>query len=102
MKLLAIFFAFYMLTLACVPCLCTYADCTKNKTEKQNTNSDHNDDSCTPFCNCACGHFVIHNFKPIIFTKKIKAFQCKLTFPTFSTRFISYNYQSIWQPPKLS
>ncbi len=105
MKILNIFFAFYILLLPFFSCS-EVDDCNQiSKTESANVlashqNHDEEEDPCSSFCNCACCvQLIVNNPQyKITITKSIDKTKQLFYHNTnsLSTIFIG----SIWQPPK--
>lgn len=107
MKLFGYLFSFYMLLLTCTPCADKYEECLKSnqaiisQTGNHNANKEHNE-TCSPFCICACcGHQAPFNIFSVSI-KYTKAFKVEKQFPISNQRIVSCYYGNIWQPPKLS
>ena len=103
MKWLSIIFAFYLLTLSCVPCLCDDLQPTQQTTKQDNHKKDNSkENNCNPFCTCAScisGVCIPQNtiqILPTILFSKEQKISCN------NQQFSSYNSHNIWQPPKLS
>ena len=104
-KLLTFLFAFYILLLPCIPCT-DKAECDNDsKTETpQSTNHQkhqHNEEACSPFCNCACcGQTLLSSLN---LTKNIIAkplLQQKQQYCYNNITLTSNFFGNIWQPPK--
>jgi hypothetical protein len=100
-------FSLYILLLSIAPCGDS-DDCNVKKTKTEfssNDHSTHNHDteSCSPFCHCACCGQTI-TFHPIFST--ILKFERPLSIvkavSIYDQHFISNYFASIWQPPQLS
>lgn len=101
MKFIALIFYMYLLLLPLVPC----AD--KNKGEENvkhemvagNENHQNKDESCPPFCYCSCCPVSVFteagNIYTLIEEKNTSSKQI------YSLSFCSFDFHSIWQPPKL-
>ncbi|MBS1731962.1 MAG: hypothetical protein JST02_01580 [Bacteroidetes bacterium] len=105
MKKLFTIFAFYLLWLTCLPCLCEDSpnDIHTSQSEKHAlSNKQTKDDCCSPFCLCACcpAPVVIlkHQFTiiPLITINRVDKK------PLANQSFLSYRSHNIWQPPRLS
>lgn len=98
--------AIYILVLSAVPCSDAHNDCndSKAKTElaQDHEHQQDHDDTCSPFCTCACcGVSIINmNFTPLqVKTNIVFALVQKVTICNSS--LISNFFGSIWQPPKI-
>ena len=106
MKIFTIIFTFYLFALAIVPCG-DKDDCKNQNSEfadlADNDHSDHDEDSenCSPFCVCACcGHSTGSVFYHVALYNLIPV--AAQDVPIYNASFVSEEYLSIWQPPKIS
>jgi len=103
MKAFAYILSFYILVLTAIPCIDVPKDNTLRKVELSKAISDKQDkdsDHCSPFCTClCCASSIIY---------QVYAFQfdnlslIQKHYSEYKSDFISNNYSTIWQPPKLS
>lgn len=107
MRLFAFILSLYILALSLVPCSDNVAHFNDHIAVGQSTDhhdhdhSDHSNDTCTPFCSCACCG--------TIFTMPASQFinPSKLSIPTDYFFHYSFTYsfdfnEGIWEPPALS
>jgi hypothetical protein len=91
-----------MLTLSCVPCVCNDICATEQAEHNNSSNENHEEEDCTPFCNCSCCNYVLENVSVVSSSQFKINFVSKLAFPLIVQNFSSFNSHNIWQPPKLS
>ncbi|WP_026704818.1 DUF6660 family protein [Flavobacterium soli] len=107
MKFLNFILSIYLVALSCVPCVDMEVSSAAHKTIGMDSNhKDHSHDKendlCSPFCSCnCCGSQIVTYFKaitidPIVVSKRIKT---QLT--SYTSKFTSNFYGSIWQPPQI-
>jgi hypothetical protein len=104
MKFFVFMLSFYMLALNCFPCGDSQECNLKQEQEISVTTShqDHtpNTETCTPFCSCSCCAASAF-YQPVLYAKTIP-----LDFQSFKFHnkadFSSYDFHSVWQPPKIS
>ena len=105
MRLFAYILSLYILVLTAIPCLDApefsgsgNAQITQNTT---NTTQELPDvDFCSPFCACSCCVSSISN-QAFYIDFTCNSFSA-VQYPKYSSEFLSFNFASIWQPPKLS
>jgi hypothetical protein len=90
-----------------MPCADTAEKCLKSneattsQTGNHKESQEHNE-TCSPFCICACcGHQAAFNIFPASI-KYIKPFKAEKQTPVYNQNIVSAYYGNIWQPPKLS
>ena len=69
----------------------------------QETHSHNKEkDSCSPFCICSCcGSQIVSYFKTVSYNFAIISKEIKTQLPTYTSKFTSNFYGSIWQPPQI-
>lgn len=102
-KLLTLILSIYIIALACIPCTDATIVIDNAQTAHHHTdNSDHSDDSCTPFCICSCCGALIYNFsQTLTFTPTLAFLRITSPTPVFTANLNSIYEGSIWQPPQL-
>lgn len=109
MKFFNIIFSIYLVALSCLPCddveLNSAAhktvEITSNHDEKSN-NHDKENDLCSPFCSCSCcGSQIVSFFKITTLSFNIVSKNIRTKLPSYTPKFISNFYGSIWQPPQI-
>jgi hypothetical protein len=104
MKFLFFFLGCYLLALSCLPCGDSNEQEIKEAITISETNEEQHDDcdeTCTPFCACACCS-VSPFFNPI---GKIQVVKTILQQPQYfhaKETGLSEVLSSIWQPPKIA
>ncbi len=106
-KFFSAIFSIYILVLAVMPCHDTEDFCldTKLGLSLSSNNIDNNfhtvnDETCSPFCNCACcGQSVSLFFYPASIVGVFLV--SSQDFPNYSAAYLSEVCYSIWQPPKM-
>lgn len=71
---------------------------------KDNDNHSHNTDNdlCSPFCSCnCCGSQIGSYFKVLTINSVEVSKSIKTQLPTYTSKFASNFYGSIWQPPQI-
>lgn len=110
-KLLNLIFSIYLVALSCLPC----ADMEVNsaahkdahevaKTAPNNDSHSHDkeNDLCSPFCSCnCCGSQIVSYFKVLSYDFAVVSKNIKTQLPTYTSKFTSNFYGSIWQPPQI-
>ncbi|MCE7068516.1 DUF6660 family protein [Dyadobacter sp. CY326] len=105
MKYLIVILAFYMLTLALLPCG-DKVECIDNEryetTFNDNDHPDHDGhaENCSPFCICACCGQMLNIFTAYHFDIK-PTFAAVTSRSLYADPYFKIIPQSIWQPPKL-
>ncbi|MEO6732271.1 MAG: DUF6660 family protein [Ferruginibacter sp.] len=103
MKFLGHIFALYLLALSCVPC--GDRDEAKDKAiQNISATTNHQphqqgNEVCTPFCTCACCAASAF-FQPTV-SFKIPKLVFKTVIINYETSFQSYDFHSVWEPPKI-
>lgn len=108
MRFFVFIFGLYILCLAMLPC--TDADTCKDEKTSFSSKTAHqshdhgedDEDTCTPFCICACCGSTGFVLEAPVFSMKCLP---TLTMPFLSSwcpEFIPSYFYSFWQPPKLS
>jgi len=106
MRLLAYILALYILVLTAIPCL----DAPEfsggvNMQLSQNTTNANQEfpeaDTCSPFCFCTCCVSAISHEELFQLNFISDSFSI-VQYPSYCSEFSSFNFASIWQPPKLS
>ena len=104
MRQLALILSIFILTLSTVPCS-DGMDCNEQGVDlnDDHTNHEHNEDTCTPFCSCACcGIAGIVLSAPKLFVISQEGYNYTTFITQYNSDFISSYFYSFWQPPKLS
>jgi len=103
-KLFAFLLAFLVLGLSCLPCVDEVFETNtcKIKTEtiaQDNHNEKDHNDSCSPFCQCACcaGFSVNHSFPAL----NIPAIACCKNFVSYLPENIIEISLPVWEPPRI-
>jgi hypothetical protein len=104
MKFLTFIIAFLVLTLSCLPCADkdVVMKAGKANTElTKNTTGAHNDheDSCSPFCHCACCSSYIVDQRIPSFT--FRTFYSSGYFESLNDDDLIERSLPVWQPPQL-
>jgi hypothetical protein len=68
---------------------------------KEANHDDHHTDYCSPFCICSCCSTVLNVEQTNTISFIVTLLQSKSEI-AYETNFYSFDYSSIWQPPKLS
>lgn len=97
-----ILFAFYFLSLAVVPCSDNEPcddGCGTEMTHHESEN-DHSEETCTPFCVCSCcaAHIVVNTIDNQIVIASIEV----RSYCETPTSKVQGAILPIWQPPKLA
>lgn len=72
-----------------------------NHDEKSHSHDKEND-LCSPFCSCnCCGSQIVSYFKIINYSFDFFSKSIKTQLPTYTSKFASNFYGSIWQPPQI-
>ncbi|MCE5174033.1 MAG: DUF6660 family protein [Bacteroidales bacterium] len=103
MRIIAFILSIYILFLTGVPCADGLKEPIAGQVERvAQAHADHQNDidCCSPFCTCNCC------VTPVCCQDFAIDFKCysipQLQVYAYLSGFDSYNYASIWQPPKLS
>lgn len=104
MKFFVFIFSFYILALSCLPCG-DRQECNVKAEQKITASTPHQEhqhqtEACTPFCSCACCAAASFH-QPVMYAKTNGLVFQKLTF-YYNDDFLSYDFHSIWQPPRIS
>jgi hypothetical protein len=98
MRLLALFFSFYILLLTALPCADAPARNPKQDAPISQSSTSHNDE-CSPFCTCNCCAMAMVCQVQAVDFKVIPIVREHLTsYPTLS---VTQRSGDIWQPPQL-
>jgi len=105
MRLLTYILSLYILVLMVIPCLDApeFSGCGNvHLTQKTiNTTQELPDvDFCSPFCVCSCCVSSISNQEVLHIDFTCNSFS-PVQYPKYTSAFSSFNFASIWQPPKL-
>jgi len=108
-KLLNYILSIYLVALSCLPCADIEVNSAAHKAVEISSNHnekshDHNkkNDLCSPFCSCnCCGSQIVSYFKINTFSFAFVSKSIKTQLPTYSSKFASNFYGSIWQPPQI-
>jgi hypothetical protein len=90
----------YFFALAVAPCG-DAKDCSDlKKSEMCQDDSEHKDETCTPFCVCSCcaAHFLLADQEPNL----VLLAEINTAYPAYEVSQTSEAILPIWQPPKLS
>lgn len=109
MKFLNYILSIYLVALSCLPCADIEARSADNMPagisyshEKESHSHDKESDMCSPFCTCSCcGSLIVGYLKIADFNFEVasKSIRTKLT--SYTSKFTSSFFGSIWQPPQL-
>jgi hypothetical protein len=105
MRFLACILSLYILVLTAVPCL-DAPEFLGNETVQltqntaNNTQEIPNVDWCSPFCVCSCCVSSITYQEVLHIDFTCDSFS-PVQYPKYTFSFSSFNFASIWQPPKL-
>lgn len=101
-KLFALLLPVYMLLLSVLPC-CETGDCAVKQNQGVSisvTHTDHQGDTCTPFCACGCCSM---QFSKAGYYIKLKSpWVSAVHYSTEMNLQLPDIYLPIWQPPQLS
>lgn len=104
MKFFVFILSFYMLALNCFPCgdstECDTKELQKISAPTHHKDHPHETEACAPFCSCACCGAAVF-YQPVINAKTITLVFSQRVFH-YKNDFNSYDFQSVWQPPKIS
>ena len=68
-----------------------------------NHSHDKENDLCSPFCNCnCCGSQIVSYFKVITFNFSVVSKEITTQLTSYTSKFTSNFYGSIWQPPQIA
>src|ERR1700751_461250 len=102
MKLLHLVFSIYLLFLSSFACTDEYGATNERAASQISTNqtsNPHEDETCSPFCICACcGSLAVH------FSARMQQSPQEIVFNNFSIaeeKNVIAISLSVWQPPKL-
>jgi len=104
MKFFFFLLSCFMLYLSCLPCRdskdCNEQSATKISAASNHQQHNHDEEACTPFCNCSCcaAATCFTSFNRIQFD--VVTFQ-SVKYPIGNTALNTEVYFSIFQPPKL-
>jgi len=105
MKFLTLIAGCILLYLSCLPC----GDMLECSVKQQQTissaanhqNHQHQNEACTPFCSCSCCPASVI-YQPVAKVQSERPVIMSQKFPLQNDSFLSQEFSSIWQPPKLS
>ncbi len=67
-----------------------------------NHSHDKENDLCSPFCSCnCCGSQIVTYFKAISINSAVVSKDITTQLPSYTSKFTSNFYGSIWQPPQI-
>jgi len=102
MRIIKVFFSFYMLLLTVLPCVDVHSaeDEMPATMEQAADRHEHDKDVCPPFCICSCCGTSVTN---VFFFSAFSAIfpVASQDFPVYHSPFIPEVYFNIWQPPKV-
>ncbi len=111
MKLINFILSIYLVALSCLPCADMEVNSAahKNAHDVAKTTHDHGghshdkeNDLCSPFCNCnCCGSQIVSYFKVVAYNFAVISKEIKTQLPSYTSKFTSNFYGSIWQPPQI-
>ncbi|HET9569905.1 MAG TPA: DUF6660 family protein [Bacteroidales bacterium] len=101
MRLIALFFSFYILFLTALPCAdVPVKDHSHDVSTSQHSTNHEDDDQCSPFCTCnCCSTAIICQIHAVDFQITSLVREHRTTYPTL---FVTQRSGDIWQPPQLS
>ncbi len=110
MKLLNYILSIYLIALSCLPCADMEVSSAAHKVveissnhDEKSHNHDKENDLCSPFCSCnCCGSQIVSYFKVSNFSFAIVSKNIKTQLPSYTSKFASNFYGSIWQPPQIA
>jgi len=105
MKFFTLIFSVYILALSILPCGdqrdCNQSEQTAITATTDHENHNHEQETCTPFCICACCGSVFSNlYYPATLSLFVPTSSKNL--PVYQNAFVREIYFNIWQPPKIS
>jgi hypothetical protein len=104
MRFLASILSLYILVLTAVPCLEVPEFSGSGNVLTQNTTNDTQElpdvDLCSPFCVCSCCVSSISSQEVFHIDFTYDSFS-SVQYSKYTSVFSSFNFASIWQPPKL-
>ncbi|MEO5948166.1 MAG: DUF6660 family protein [Chitinophagaceae bacterium] len=104
MKFFSLILSFLLLYMSCLPCGDTQ-ECNEKALQTIVATNNHQDhqhstEACTPFCSCSCCSASVVS-QPITKNQLAKIFADTPKFPFQTDSFLSQEFSSIWQPPKI-
>ena len=110
MKLLNYILSIYLIALSCLPCADMEVSSAAHKAveissnhDEKSHNHDKENDLCSPFCSCnCCGSQIVSYFKVLSFNFAVVSKTIKTQLPSYTSKFASNFYGSIWQPPQIA
>lgn len=111
MKFLNIILSIYLVALSCLPCAdlevssAAHTDAHElAKTTHDSEGHSHGNDKdlCSPFCSCnCCGSQIVSYFNVMSCNFTVVSKEIKTQLPSYTSKFTSNFYGSIWQPPQI-
>ncbi len=110
MKLINYILSIYLVALSSIPCADMEVSSAAHKAveissshDEKSHNHDKENDLCSPFCSCnCCGSQIVTYFKTPTIKIEIVSKTIKTKLPTYTSKFASNFYGSIWQPPQIA
>ena len=105
MKFFAFIMSFFLLYLSCLPCSDS-KECNIKAEQTVSASTDHQkhkhtSEACTPFCTCSCcAASAFH--QPFAKQQALKQIFQSVKYHIQNDSFLSQEFSSIWQPPKIS
>ena len=105
MKFFTLIMSFFLLYLSCLSCSDS-KECNINAEQKVSATTNHEQhkhtsEACTPFCNCSCcAASAFH--QPFAKQQALKQIFQSVKYHIQNDSFLSQEFSSIWQPPKIS
>jgi len=104
LKVILTILSLYILSVGAIPCtdgMHTHSDVIELSQNGNQHHQDNQEDICPPFCNCnCCGCGAFSNFSFQLNTLQLFS-PTSLNFSDLRYQFLSRNFSSVWQPPKL-
>ena len=105
MKICSFIFSFFLLYISCLPCGDSQ-ECNQKALQTITATTNHQDhqhsnEACTPFCSCSCCPASVIS-QPLAKVQSERPFPGSQKFPLQNDSFLSQEFSSIWQPPKIS
>ncbi|MFN3752545.1 DUF6660 family protein [Flavobacterium sp.] len=108
MKLVNYILSIYLVALSCLPCADIEVSSAAHKAAEIASNHDEHshdkeNDLCSPFCSCnCCGSQIVTYFKTTIINCTVVSKGIKTQLPSYTSKFTSNFFGSIWQPPQIA
>ena len=105
MKIFVFIMSFFLLYLSCLPCSDS-KECNIKAEQKVSATTNHQQhkhtsEACTPFCTCSCcAASAFH--QPFAKQQALKQIFQSVKYHIQNDSFLSQEFSSIWQPPKIS